>query len=258
MNSSLKTLCIGSALSLVLACSSNEVINLQQSGLRICIPNDQIHCPCANGQNGLKRCNEDGSGFGECLVDGKTSCDQPTQSSSSSGSMPVRKCGDGTVDPGEACDDGNQVDGDLCSSSCLPVGDPMGAGTCPGMEVHLWGTEEVEGSANNLPYLNSHKATKPCNLSMGLYGNDRVFAVTAHKTGTLHVETPPASYDVVLFVQTKCDDNTTEVACSNVNYQNNGAEKLDTPIMKGQTLFVIVDGGPTSSSGDTRVLFSIK
>jgi cysteine-rich repeat protein len=255
LKSALSALVAGMAL---FACGQPDPVDLKQSGLRVCTPNDLIECVCPNTTNGLKRCNADGTGFEECRISDTRSCDDPVTMKDSG--PPVNKCGNGTPDPGEACDDGNKADGDFCSSLCLPKGDPKGAGTCPGMPVHLWGSEVVEGSANTVSYEKSHTADKPCaDVSIGLFGNDRVFAVTAHRAGTLHVETSAASYDVVLFVHTTCLDNKTEVACANAHiYDDLGGEQLDTPIKKDQTLYVIVDGGSSVSTGDTQIRFSIK
>jgi cysteine-rich repeat protein len=238
-------------------CASNDPQDLAQSGLRVCDPAAFIRCLCPNSSEGVKRCNDYGTGFDECRISETRACDEPPPVMDA-GPPPVNKCGNGTVDPGEACDDGNKKDGDFCSSVCLPTGDPKGAGLCPGVPVHLWGSEVIEASANTVSYPNSHKAENPCNMSMGLFGNDRVFAITAHKAGALHVETSAASYDVVLFVNKTCLDSKTEVACANANYLTFEGEQLDTPIKKDETLYVIVDGGPNSGAGDTQVRFSIR
>jgi cysteine-rich repeat protein len=242
---------------LLMACGQPDPVNLQ-TGIRICEPDALIECKCPNTSPGLKRCNADGSGFEECRISDTQACTETTIVKDAG--PPVNKCGNGKVDPGEACDDGNKADGDLCSSLCLPKGDPVAAGTCPGMPVHLWDSEVIEASANTVSYMNTHMSDTVCNVSRGLFGTDRVFAVTAHKAGTLHVETSAASYDVVLFVRKVCADITTPfTACANAHTgEDFAAEQLDTPIANDETLYVIVDGGAIAETGDTQIRFSIR
>jgi cysteine-rich repeat protein len=254
----------GAAALSVLACSDpNAPIDLSVLGKKLCEPRALVECICANRENGLKRCNESGSGFEECRISDTQGCNDVVETDAgSSGNVPRSTCGNGKVEEGEACDDGNTNDSDFCNSLCLPKGDPAGAGKCPGMAVHLWGTEVVEASANTSMYEHLHSAEEPCNgTSMGLFGNDRVFAVTAHKAGQLNVEANAASFDVVLFVNAVCADSKTEVACANkttgLSTEPERLPQKDKPIVmtKGQTLYVIVDGGAISSIGAAQIRF---
>jgi cysteine-rich repeat protein len=236
------------------------------SGAKICTPDAFVTCQCPNRDPGMKQCDTSGTAFEVCKHLDGSDCSDPLVTEAPKPKpkpteQPVENlCGNGTVDPGEACDDGNLTDGDLCSALCLPKGDPASAGTCPGMPVHLWDKETVEASANTQGYQNKHQAKTPCNgTSMGLYGNDRVFAVTAHKEGTLFVKASGASFDIVLFANSSCENSATEVACGNAA---TGAsftpEVMGFPIAKDQTLYVIVDGGAVYGEGDANITFKLE
>jgi cysteine-rich repeat protein len=237
------------------ACSSPDTtVDLNTLTPKVCTAGKESPCTCENSGPGVKRCNPTGTAFAECRISDELECGAKSDSG-----PPINLCGNGKVDPGEACDDGNMADDDFCTSLCLPKGDPVGAGVCPGVPVHLWGNEVIVSSANVIPYAASHTAEKPCVSSIGLYGTDRVYAVTAHKAGMLHAESSGASFDIILFVNATCADSKTEVTCANKYVgMDYSPEMLDVAINKDQTLYVIVDGGVVAPSGDAQIAFSMR
>jgi cysteine-rich repeat protein len=237
------------------ACSTPDTtVDLNTLTPKVCTAGRESPCTCENSGPGTKRCNPTGTAFAECRISDELECGVKSDSG-----PPINLCGNSKIDPGEACDDGNAADDDFCTSLCLPKGDPVGAGVCPGVPVHLWGSEVIASSANVLPYKNSYNTDEPCVSSRGLYGNDRVYAITAHRAGTLHVESSGASFDVVLFVNSTCLDQKTQVACANqFTGTNFSSEMLDVAIKKDQTLYVIVDGGAVAATGDAKVAFSLQ
>lgn len=161
-------------------------------------------------------------------------------------------CGDGTVDNGEGCDDGNKVAGDGCENDCRPGGDPLGKNLCPGLPVHVWPGKVLSFAGSTNAYPGTYKGS--CG---GSTGQDRVYAVTAHKTGTMTVELD-ANLNAVLYARkAPCDAETAELACA----QDFGGttipqtEKLTLSVTNGTTYFVFVDG--IASKGTFTLRFSL-
>ena len=76
----------------------------------------------------------------------------------------LERCGDGTLDPGEACDDGNVADGDCCSSTCVPAA----AGSACASDGNLCTDDECDG-AGNCGHPNN---SEPCNDFLFCNGTD--------------------------------------------------------------------------------------
>ncbi len=246
------------ALMVVAACSSAG----STAPTRLCTPGNNVFCRCADRREGTKLCNGDGTGFAtECRIGENLPCDELPDAGApaeDAGSDAPSLCGNAAVDTGEACDDGNQKDGDLCSAHCDPVGDPVQAGICPGMPVHLWGGRTIEISGATAFYQNTHKADQPCaGKTMGLFGNDRVYAVTTHRNGTVVIDTSGADFDAALFVQTDCALASTEVTCADLK-DGTAGEHLELPMKANETRYVFLDGKGEPAKGTATIRFSLK
>jgi cysteine-rich repeat protein len=235
----------------------------------ICTPGNNVRCQCIDKSSGTHRCNADGNGFAECLVKKGVACDEdltyvppapreggaPKPRGDASAAVPV-ECGDDYVDYGEACDDGNRDNGDLCSASCVPVGDPPTAGQCPGMAVHLWDSKIVSVSASTIGYGNNHVSSMKCNdQSTGVYGADRIYAVTVHDTGLLIVTMSNTTVDNVLFARHTCDDSSSEFNCADT-FDDGTGEKLEIGVQTDETVYIVVDG-TTSIDGKGDIKFQL-
>lgn len=155
------------------------------------------------------------------------------------------RCGDKIVQDGEACDDGNAVEDDGCSTKCLPAGDARTMGPCPGQTVHVWGPPVTwPGDTTNMG--NDFKNTTACGGSTGVSGPDRVYAVTAHKTGTMSVATSNVTWDNMIYMSAACPTagtpprKVTDTACGDT--RGTGGESMSFPVTSGQTYYVFVDG----------------
>jgi cysteine-rich repeat protein len=177
-------------------------------------------------------------------------------------------CGDGTVDTGEACDDGNHTDNDGCSPDCRSInGDtsPVLLGAlCPGEPVHLWGgATVVNATGSTTLYPNSWKDTdSTCKKTTNVNNApDHIYAVTAHKAGTLTVTTVNATFNVELLARTVCADAITTGAgmCANVNTTTSPPfdESMSFAVSNGTTYYVAVDGASAASKGDYQLTFSL-
>lgn len=149
-------------------------------------------------------------------------------------------CGDGLADPDEICDDGNETAGDGCDANCEPEVKSAKAKTCPGQPIHVW-SEPVEFAGSTASFSNASKST--CG---GTSARDAVYAVVAHRGGTLHVETLNATFDVVLYARAAPCATGKELGCSSL-FKGLGGEKLDIPVANGDTVYVIVDGFKTEA-----------
>lgn len=158
-------------------------------------------------------------------------------------------CGDGLADPDEICDDGNEAAGDGCDAKCEPELKSPKAKTCPGQQVHVW-TEPIEFAGSTATFANGSKST--CG---GTSARDAVYAVVAHRGGTLHVETLNATFDIVMYARATPCATGKELACSSI-YKGQGGEKLDIPVANGDTVYVIVDGFKTEA-GDFALSMAI-
>lgn len=161
-------------------------------------------------------------------------------------------CGDGEVSgdatSGEACDDINKVMDDGCSSDCRSFsGNPDSGKSCPGQPVHVWGTATVSGTGTTVGFPSTwtgpgNDCTAVSNVNVA---GDHLYAVTAHRTGTMTVSTTGASFNVLLSARRTCMDAATQGTgmCAN----NNGSsapldETMSFPVTSGTTYYVGVSG----------------
>jgi len=161
-------------------------------------------------------------------------------------------CGDSKVDTGEACDDGNKTPLDGCSNDCQkPEGDPALAGPCPGLPVHLWPGKILNWGGTTAIYPLSSESTL---CAAGKNAPDRVYAVTAHKTGTMEVELN-STYNGVIYVKSGSCTTGTEIKCANaVGGTAGGIETMSFPVTDGSTYYVFVDGALTYKGTFTLTL----
>lgn len=158
-------------------------------------------------------------------------------------------CGDGLPDPGELCDDGNEVAGDGCSAACLPELKSPLAKACPGQELHVW-SDPAEFTGSTATFANANKST--CG---GSGARDAVYAVVAHRAGTLHVSTKEAAFDVVMYARAAPCATGKELACASA-FKGDGGEKMAITVAVDETVYVFVDGFKTSA-GEYTLLLSI-
>jgi len=177
-------------------------------------------------------------------------------------------CGDGeatgdtTAGTGEVCDDINKVADDGCSNDCRNFnGNPDSGKSCPGQPVHVWGTTTVSGTGTTTGFPSTW--TGPGNdcsaVSTVNVAEDHLYAVTAHRTGTMTVSTTGASFNVILSARRTCMDATTQGAgmCAN----NNGSsapldETMSFPVTSGTTYYVGVSGA-VGADGNYTLSFRI-
>lgn len=240
-----------------------------------CVPGQYYYCQCVDRQPGQRECLDDRS-FGSCepcesdtnpaLPDDD---DEPVPIGDDDddvpdGSTSGGRCGDGTVDEGEACDDGNQVEDDGCDSRCTIAGsDPRASRSCPGLPVHLWPGRQVvtfAGSTSGAP--NTGSVTPACldpsgTSSTGSLSSDRVFFVTAHGAGKVTVKTSDATFDHFLWVTKDCKSGGASALyeCSNQNTSTAG-ETLTFAVESGKSYSVFVDGVKVAQGG-FKVSFSL-
>jgi cysteine-rich repeat protein len=176
-------------------------------------------------------------------------------------------CGDGKVDANEACDDGNKTEGDGCSNDCRKVnGDPTSGGSCPGHPVHVWTGQTVTGTGSNMPYGNTfNKPDTTCSTSGGTnIGQEHIYAVTPHATGTLRVQvTSDPGVNHMIFARRTCTDAASQGAgmCANNQGSSSGSttETMSFSVTKDQMVYVAVDGGGVAASkGNYSISFVIQ
>lgn len=258
-------------------CSSSTAAT--DNGVK-CTPGNYVFCRCQDRQEGTKLCNPDGHSFGKCEP-----CETDTNPSipdepghpppevDAGGDKDVEqpvtaKCGDKLVQDGEDCDDGNMVDDDGCDSDCHLAGsNPTTSRSCPGLETHVW-SKPVTYIGTTVGSTNTGSAKPTCTSTMGgnpttgAAGPDRVFKITAHKTGKLTVTTTDTNYDCFVYVTDTCtpasDGSLGYLACAN-NVNGVGGETLSVPVTAGKSYSVLVDGaGISQQQGAFRVTFAIQ
>ena len=246
------------------------------TGVR-CTPGNYVYCRCKNREEGTKLCKEDGRSFETC-----DPCESPTnpalpddpnkppvevEAGRDVVQPPSRTCGDKIVQDGEDCDDGNKVDDDGCDGACHLAGtNPLASRSCPGLDVHVW-SKPVTYVGTTLGSTNTGSAKPTCsgtsggNPTTGAAAADRVFHVTAHKTGSMSVATTDTNYDSFLYVTNACipaaNGDLAYLACMN-GANGTGGETMQFPVTAGTAYSVIVDGaGISQQQGAFRVTFSI-
>jgi cysteine-rich repeat protein len=174
--------------------------------------------------------------------------------------QPGAFCGNGKVDPGEACDDRNKTPADGCEPDCSPGGNPTSGNACPGMPITVWGpTVTARAQTTERFGLVFERKAGTCggtSTATGTNAPDRVYAVTAKKTGTMKVTTAGASFDLQLYVRGTCTDAATQIACASAAI-GNAPETTSFPVTEGSTYHVIVDG-LVSASGGYDIAFAIE
>ena len=151
-------------------------------------------------------------------------------------------CGDGKVDDGEGCDDMNKTPGDGCENDCRPSGDVVASDKCPGVTAHVWPSKTLTWSGSTTDANVTYTEAGPC-AGFGASAPDRVYALVAHKTGTMTVEID-AAYNVGFYVRKGPCDTGMQLACAN----SIGAspvpqtEKTTFPVVDGTTYYLVVDG----------------
>lgn len=160
-------------------------------------------------------------------------------------------CGDGKVDTNEGCDDGNKIADDGCGNDCRPQGDPVAGGKCPGIPVHVWPGKTLSFTGTTNAYPNSYKPTV---CTFGTAAQDRVYAITAHQTGTLNVKVD-ADFNSGLYVRASPCDTGAELKCVNdVTTTGAGIETLSFPVTADKTYYLFVDGVFSSKGSFTMTL----
>lgn len=160
-------------------------------------------------------------------------------------------CGDGKVESPEACDDGNKITGDGCGPDCNPQGDPTSGGTCPGVSVDLWPARTVTFTGTTNAYPDSYKASSPCAFGTA---SDRVYAITAHQSGTVKVKLD-ADFNAGLYARQAPCATGTQLACINaVTTSGPGIENLSFPVTDGKTYYLVVDGSSGAKGSFTLTI----
>ena len=260
------------AASLLPAACSSEAAPKKE---RLCTPGNYVFCRCQDRQEGSKLCNEDGASFGPCepceTFDNPEipPDDYPPDNPPDKDAAPPGECGDGIVQQGEGCDDKNTDDADGCDQGCKLAGaDAPATRSCPGLDVHVWGGAHEPTLVSNTNGSGNRSASPTCGSSTGnipttgAAASDRVFKVTAHKSGSMTVSVTDATYDSFLYVAEACAPSTvTWFACANKTTGTNpltNAETMTFPVDAGKTYYVFVDGyGISDNQGPFRVTFKI-
>jgi len=171
-------------------------------------------------------------------------------------------CGDGVIQTGEDCDDRDSDDTDGCNKLCKLAGiSPAATATCPGLAVHVWGGSHTPSLTMTTAGSGNRSANPACSdgtAATGAAAADRVFKVTAHKTGTMTVAATDSQYDVFLYASDACNPaQNTYLKCTNKK-DGVGDESLAFPVVTGKSYYVFVDGsGAGAKEGTVRVAFSI-
>jgi cysteine-rich repeat protein len=271
---SLVALALAATLGLVIAGGCATSANATDTGGVKCTPGNYVFCRCQNRDEGTKLCNEDGRSFGKCdpcetptnpvIPDGPGN-PPPDADAASDAQMVPATCGDKVVQDGEDCDDGNAVEDDGCDSTCHLSGtNPLATRSCPGLAMHVWSKPvSYVGTTVGAPLNGSvspNCKSDGMNPTSGAAGPDRVFAVTAHKTGTMTVTTTDTDYDCLLYVTESCSTTTpiTYLTCAH-NTIGVGGETMTFPVTAGKSYSVFVDGaGISKVQGVFRLTVSIQ
>ncbi len=255
-------------------CASKTGATGDTAGVK-CTAGNYVFCRCQNREEGTKLCNEDGKSFGRCEP-----CETPDNPGlpDDPDNPPIEfdagrdvqqpgaaVCGDKIVQDGEDCDDGNKVEDDGCDSSCKLGGtNPIATRSCPGLDLHVWSKPVTYvGTTSGAPSVAQTKTLCKTNPSgTGTYGGnapERIFKVTAHKTGTMQVVASDTNYDVMMYVaQTCAPPDITYLSCAN-NIAGVGGETMTFPVTAGQVYSVFMDGaGISQQVGAFRITVSIK
>lgn len=249
---------------LAFACSSAS-----SAAPTLCKPNSESYCRCQDRSEGQKTCASDGSGYGKCEpCESNQNPEVPLGPDDGDGGHVMPTCGDGIVQEDEDCDDKNGNDSDGCDSHCHLSGDnPAASRSCPGLDIHVWsepvvyatttvGSTNTAAAAPSCPSATGHSAVS------GSTSSDRVFHVTAHRTGTMTVTTNQADFDHWIYASKSCvpinpgNEYNTYVACAN-QAASNESETVSFPVEAGKGYTVFVDG-VLASQGAFGISFKIE
>ncbi len=272
----LLALAVAGALGLVIAGGCASKTSAADTTTVKCTAGNYVFCRCQNREEGTKLCNEDGRSFGKCepceTLDNPVLPDDPNDpppdidAGEPDGPVVPATCGDKAVQDGEDCDDGNKVEDDGCDSTCHLAGsNPITTRSCPGLETHVWSKPVTYiGTTIGSSFrgsLSPNCKSDGLNPTSGASGPDRVFNVTAHKTGTMTVTTTDTDYDSLLYVTQSCVNAPTPITyltCAH-NTIGVGGETMTFPVTAGQSYSVIVDGaGSTKYQGVFRLTIAIQ
>lgn len=258
---------VGLGAALIVACSSTPAVTAKTD----CKPGDAYYCRCPDRQEGTRVCNDDGTTYGACEPCFPADPPAPEED----GSFPTEDvfvppsdageagdggpCPNGTVDPGEQCDDGNRTPNDGCSTTCTLEGGPTVGDKCPGMAVHVW-DKPVTFTGTTISAIDDYSAAPDCTGPANGFGSpDRVFAITAHRAGTLRVTTTATNFAHMIYRADSCAPagrSFAQIGCSNAT--GNGNEILTFPATVGTTYYVVIDGGATGQQqGNFTLTFAI-
>jgi hypothetical protein len=130
------------------------------------------------------------------------------------------------------------------------------------MPVTVWGTSVVNVRNQTTTGYGTALARKAGTCPGGVTdpstgGNapNRVYAVTARKTGTLIVTTSNSNFPHQLYARSNCTDQDSEIVCASAAAGNSG-ETMSFTVQDGTTYYVIVDGIVTGA-GNYDIAFSI-
>lgn len=272
--SSLLALALAGAIGLVIAGGCATSTAASDTPTVKCTAGNYVFCRCQNREEGTKLCNEDGRSFGKCepceSLDNPVLPDDPgnppPEVDAGDPDAPVTSatCGDKLLQDGEDCDDGNKVEDDGCDSTCHLAGtNPLATRSCPGLDLHVWSKPVIyvgtTVGSTQTGSLNPNCKSDGLNPTSGSAGPDRVFNVTAHKTGTMTVKTTDTDYDCLLYVTQSCTTTPiANLACAH-NTIGVGGETMTFPVTAGKSYSVFVDGaGITKVQGVFRLTVSIQ
>ncbi|HRG99153.1 MAG TPA: hypothetical protein PLR99_23045 [Polyangiaceae bacterium] len=234
--------------------------------LRSACADEATQLSCAqglnSGQNAVLNANVIKGSTVYLVVDGAAGPNQAGPYSVKLKLTPGSFCGDGTVDDGEACDDINKVEGDGCGNDCRNVaGNPDSGKACPGQPVHVWTTAAVTGAGTTTGFPSAwNEPGSACTTGAGTNASpDHIYAVTAHRTGSMTVKTTGATYNVVLSARTDCNNPATMTNKMCANDRGTTApldETMTFPVTSGTTYYVGVSGA-VGASGNYTVSFQI-
>lgn len=238
-----------------------------------CTPGNYVFCRCQSREEGTKLCNEDGQSFGKCepceTEDNPGIPDDPYNppveyDSGRDATGPGPVCGDKIVQDGEDCDDGNKIEDDGCDSTCHLFGKNAAATrSCPGLDLHVWSKPVTYlGSTVGAPAPGGLKMVCPSTTggpSTTGSAPERIFNVTAHKTGMMTAYTSDTDYDSFIYAVKPCaTTDIVPITCGNAK-SGVGGESITFPVTAGQSYAVFVDGsGISIQQGNFRLTVSIQ
>jgi hypothetical protein len=111
---------------------------------------------------------------------------------------------------------------------------------CSGVAVRGFGTFTGSTAALANDYAGSCRTAE---------GNDRVYAFRAPVSGTICADTSGSTFDTVLYVQTSCGSNATDLDCDD-DSGTGLASQVQWSATEGTFYYLVVDGYSASASGD--------